>query len=124
MRKNVKKIIVVLIIFIYIMAVITSVNAFAGEISTFDKDKEITEVDNAINNIGGTIITIIRVVSVAIAIVMLLVIGMRYMISAPGDRADIKKHAVAYVVGAFILFGVSGILTILTDFSSKITLSN
>lgn len=122
MRKNIKKFIVAIMIFLSIITVITSANAFAGDISTFDEDKEITEVDNAINSIGGTIITIIRVAAVAIAIVMLLVIAMRYMISAPGDRADIKKHAVAYVVGAFILFGVSGILTILSQFSSQITL--
>lgn len=123
MRKNIVKFLVVLMLFLYIIANISSVNAFVGEISTFDEDKEIAEVDTAINNIGGTIITIIRIASVAIAIVMLLVIGMRYMISAPGDRADLKKHAVAYVVGAFILFGVSGILTILSEFSSQIKLS-
>lgn len=123
MRKNIKKIIVVLIIFLYIIAFMTSVKAFAGDISTFNDNKEIPEVDTAINSIGATVITIIRVVSVAIAIVMLLVIGMRYMISAPGDRADIKKHAVAYVIGAFMLFGVSGILTILSEFSKKVTLN-
>ena len=40
------------------------------------------------------------------------------MISSPGDRADIKKHAVAYVIGAFVLFGVTGILGVLVDLSN------
>ncbi len=122
MKKNVKKIIMSLIIFIYIITFMNSINAFAGSIDTFDEGKEITEVNNAIDGIGNTVITIIRIVAVAIAIVMLLVIAMRYMLSAPGDRADLKKHAVVYVVGAFILFGVSGILNALVDFSTKITL--
>ena len=45
---------------------------------------------------------------------------MKYMMSAPGDRADIKKHAVHYVISALILFGVSGILTIISEFAKAI----
>ena len=33
---------------------------------------------------------------------MLIVLAMKYMMSAPGERADIKKHAVVYVVGAVV----------------------
>lgn len=120
MRKIIKKFMIVLILLICIITIISSVNAFAGSIETFNKDKEIGEVQNAIDTMGSTAITIIRIASVAIAIVMLLVIGMRYMVSAPGDRADIKKHLIAYVVGAFILFGVNGILTIILKFSEQI----
>lgn len=120
MRKIIKKFMIVLILLICIITIISSVNAFAVSIETFNEDKEIGEVQNAIDKMGSTAITIIRIASVAIAIVMLLVIGMRYMVSAPGDRADIKKHLIAYVVGAFILFGVNGILTIILKFSEQI----
>ena len=120
MRKIIKKFMIVWILLICIITIISSVNAFAGSIETFNEDKEIGEVQNAIDKMGSTAITIIRIASVAIAIVMLLVIGMRYMVSAPGDRADIKKHLIAYVVGAFILFGVNGILTIILKFSEQI----
>ena len=116
MRKIIKKFMIVLILLICII----TINAFAGSIETFNEDKEIGEVQNAIDKMGSTAITIIRIASVAIAIVMLLVIGMRYMVSAPVDRADIKKHLIAYVVGAFILFGVNGILTIILKFSEQI----
>ena len=45
---------------------------------------------------------------------------MKYMSSAPSDRADIKKHAIAYVIGAIILFGVTGILSIIIEVSETI----
>lgn len=124
MKKNIislKKIIIILILILLIF--ISTANAFEGNISDFANDTNTTAADTAINRIGGTVISVIRIISVTIALVMLLVIAIRYMVSAPGDRADIKKHAVVYVVGAFILFGVSGILTILIEFSKKITLS-
>lgn len=78
------------------------------------------KANNMVNNAAAQIISIARIVCVTIAIVMLLVIAMKYMISAPGDRADIKKHAVNYVIGAFVLFGVSGILTVLNNVAQSI----
>ena len=41
------------------------------------------------------------------------------MTSAPGDRADIKKHAIVYIAGAFILFALPGIIDILIDIGEK-----
>ncbi len=92
------------------------------DLNAFDKasDEGSKKANNMVNNAAANVIGIARIVCVAIAIVMLLVIAMKYMISAPGDRADIKKHAVNYVIGAFVLFGISGILTILNNFAQKI----
>ena len=56
------------------------------------------------------------------AVVMLLALAMKYMISAPSEKADIKKSATVYIVGAIVLFGVSGILSIIENFSSAINL--
>ena len=92
------------------------------DLNAFDKasDEGSKKANNMVNNAAANVIGIARIICVAIAIVMLLVIAMKYMISAPGDRADIKKHAVNYVIGAFVLFGISGILTILNNFAQKI----
>lgn len=68
----------------------------------------------------NAIITIARVIATGVAVIMLIVLAMKYMIAAPGDRADIKKHAVVYVVGAVVLFATSGILTIIQKFASTI----
>ncbi len=69
-----------------------------------------------------SIITIFQVVGTGIAVVMLIVLAMKYMMAAPGDKADIKKHAVVYVVGAFVLFAAVGILTIIQKFSGIVKL--
>ena len=71
--------------------------------------------------IVGAIISVMRIVAVGVAIIMLVVLAMKYMMAAPGDKADIKKHAVVYVVGAVVLFASSGILGIISDFASNIS---
>ncbi len=76
---------------------------------------------NSVNKVVATIVTIARIIGVTVAIVMLLVVAMKYMSAAPGEKADIKKSAVVYVVGAIVLFAVTGILGIINNFSSNIT---
>jgi hypothetical protein len=49
---------------------------------------------------------------------MLVVLAIKYMSAAPGDKAEIKKHAVVYVTGAIVLFGSAGILSIIEQFAS------
>ncbi len=79
-----------------------------------------TGTSDKVNTITATIITSIRVIGICVAIVMLLTVAMKYMTAAPGDKADIKKSAIQYVVGAMVLFGVVGILGIINKFSSGI----
>lgn len=76
---------------------------------------------NATRTISQSIITIARVICMGVAIVMLIVLAIKYMSSAPGDKATIKKSAVTYVVGAIVMFAAYGILTIIQAFASGIT---
>ena len=46
---------------------------------------------------------------------MISVVAMKYLMAAPGDRADMKKASIQYVVGAVIVFGAANILTILVN---------
>ena len=72
-----------------------------------------TEVTTIINMIIGTV----QVVGVFVAIAFLIFIGIKYMVAAPGERAEIKKHLVAYVTGAVVMFGAAGILEIIEQFA-------
>lgn len=79
-----------------------------------------TGLNDSIRNIIGAILNVTRIIATGVAIIMLTVLAMKYMMSAPNDRADIKKHAVVYIVGAVILFAGTGILTIIKQFSESI----
>ena len=74
---------------------------------------------SSMQKIVGAVLYIIKIVAVGVALIMLAVLAMKYMTSAPSDRATIKKHAVVYVVGAIVLFGAAGILNIIENFATK-----
>lgn len=78
------------------------------------------DVTTPLTNLAGTVITVVKVVCAGVAVIMLIVLGIKYMTSAPNERASIMKHAWVYLVGAIILFASSGIITILEQFATKI----
>lgn len=120
--KIIKKVSIVIMAFVLFVSIL-NLDAFADNFNLNAFDNDVTSaqgMQNLVNDTASTAISVVRVVCVTIAIVILLVIAMKYMISAPGDRADIKKHAVHYVIGAFVLFAVTGILSILDNFAKQI----
>lgn len=122
-KKNIKfnKVICVFLLVSCLLCMMTSsVNAKFATEDEFDGETALGDVDTAVNSTAVTLISIARIVGVAIATVMLLVISIKYMISSAGDRADIKKHAVAYVIGAVVLFGAVGILGAIQGIADKI----
>lgn len=79
-----------------------------------------TSANSAVEEVVSAIINIIRIVAIGVAVIMLIAVAMKYLTAAPGDKAEIKKHAVVYVVGAVVLFGVYGILGIIADFATAV----
>ena len=74
----------------------------------------------AVNNIANSILAVVQTVAIAVAVIMLVVLAIKYISAAPSDKAEIKKHAVVYIVGAVVLFSASGILQIIKKFAMNI----
>lgn len=74
------------------------------------------EAKTTSQNVLKSIVTVTRNIAAAIAIVILMIIACKYILASAGDRADIKKYAVNYIIGAIILFGASGLLDIIQTF--------
>ncbi len=68
----------------------------------------------------STVIEVIQIVGTAISIMALTYIGMRYMMAAPDEKAEFKKSAYIYIVGAIMVFASSNILAIIFSFAEGI----
>ena len=73
----------------------------------------------AVSTMSNQIIGIIQIIGTAIAVVMLIWLAIKYISAAPSEKADIKKSATIYVVGAVLLFGAVGVLQIIKNFSGE-----
>ena len=75
----------------------------------------------AVKTVLSTVLDITRYVGIGIALVILMYIGAKFMMASPNERANIKQYSINYVIGATILIGASGILTILKNFAQSAT---
>ena len=120
--RNVKKVVIALFIALIVASVICSNNVFAYDMmATINAQADATADDSvtkSVTNRSGAVITIARVICAAVAVAMLAILGMKYMSAAPSEKADIKKHAVVYIVGAVIMFACTGILGIIQQFAA------
>lgn len=125
MTKKVMKIVAVLLTVAVIVSLAGSV--FASDVSdgldlaAFNGKTDTSGAKDSVTNIIGALINIIQIIGSGVAIIMLIVLAIKYISAAPGDKADIKKHAVVYVVGAIVLFAATGILQIIKNFSGNIS---
>lgn len=69
-----------------------------------------------VQGIGNKILGVVQVVAVTIAVIMLVVLAIKYLTSSPNEKADVKKSAITYVIGAVVLFGSSGLLQVIKGF--------
>ena len=77
------------------------------------------EGDTALK-IGNTIITSIRVIGIVVTVVMLIVLGIKYMTGSVEEKADYKKSMIPYLIGAFIFFAISQILAVIIQLVSTL----
>lgn len=121
-RKAIKVILIFLIIFI-LSTLFLNLTSRASY-SSVDVDfvtsgaKDSSGTAKSVNNIVGSVLTICQVAGSGIAVIMLIVLAIKYLSAAPSDKAQIKNSAVIYIVGAVILFSASGILGIIRRFAT------
>ena len=78
-----------------------------------DKAKKATE------NAMGTAINTIRIVGTGTAVIMITYLGIKYMMAAPSEKADFKKSASIYILGAVLIFAASNILALIINFTDQ-----
>ena len=68
---------------------------------------------SSINNITGRILFVVQMIGAAVATIMLIVLGIKYTTASPDGKAEIKKSAWIYVVGALGIFAATFIVGLL-----------
>ena len=71
-----------------------------------------------ITKLGGTIVGILQVLGIVVAVVVLLVIGIKYMMGSAEEKAEYKKVMIPYIVGALLIFASTTIVNVVYNMFS------
>lgn len=121
MKNKVNKIFLILVLGIILFFAFCQIaNAWTPDWTIGDGNSS-SETKTSLYTIMNQIINILLVASVGIAIIVLTVLGIKFMGTSPEGRADFKKSLVPYVVGAIIVFSAIAILKIISSFATGIS---
>lgn len=111
MKKSMKIVSTLLLIMMLCMVStqVLASNPSGGFINPGDLQGTQVEQGN-IQNVGNRIIGIIQAVGSIIAVIILLILGIKYMMGSAEEKAEYKKTMLPYLVGAVILLLASNIV--------------
>lgn len=99
MSKNmINKIIKLNIIFVVLFLLCCIINTSTA----FDIYKSVT-VPDTLNQLGGNIYWIAMAIGFAAGVIVIAIVGVKYIISSPEGKAEIKKQLVMYIIGAILV---------------------
>ena len=104
-----KKILLIILITVLIFSVSTVSFASLVQMNPSVTGPGTTQVKGIANIILG----ILQIVAVAVAVIMLVVLAIKYISAAPSEKGEIKKSLTVYIVGALLLFAGAGLLNLI-----------
>ena len=115
MSKKTMKIITILVTILTVVMV--GVTSFAEvDIKTIDGKAQGVDVTQ-IGTVGNKIATILRAIGTVLLVVVLMVLGIKYMMGSAEEKAEYKKTMIPYLVGAILVFGATQIAGAVLNFA-------
>lgn len=123
--KKLSKIIPVMLIAIMVISTATTVFAAAvnGGIDPSGLTGTSVQGTEKIQSLGNQVITILSTVGSVAAVIVLIVLGIKYMMGSAEEKAEYKKTLMPYVIGAALIFAASAIAGILYGFLTNVNVS-
>ena len=117
--KKAYKAISVLTIVLMIACICTNVFA-AITTDSIKSDKNLGEADSAMTNIGSTVLTFVTNGAIILSVVIIAVLGVKYMLGSAEEKSEYKKSLLPYVIGALLVFGAGVIGKMVVNFGQHI----
>lgn len=122
MKKYKKLLINIMVIFIILFNLFIP-NAYAGPLQDIMNRAEgfVNNGENGGNVINddvikegsNTLYNVLLVIGIAVAFIWGIVLGIQFVTGSLGEKADVKKNLIVYVIGCIIIFGAFGIWRLL-----------
>lgn len=119
MKKEIKILSIMLIILMALTTVSNTVFAadIPGQLDKIASGNSNATADEVVN-LGATIVTIMQTVGIVVAVVILLVLGIKYMVGSAEEKAEYKKTMIPYIVGAILIFASTTIVNVVYNMAN------
>ena len=118
MNKKIIQITRILLIVVFLLSI--CVNSFALEPKEVQANKNVNGTTE-IANVGNSIVGILQTVGIVLSVVILIILGIKYMMGSSEEKAEYKKTMIPYIVGAGFIFAASALAQVVYQFFNGIS---
>ena len=108
---------------VMLMIVSMSVSVFALTPSQITGNQNVNGTTE-ISNVGQSIVGILQTVGIVLSVVVLIVLGIKYMMGSAEEKAEYKKTFIPYIVGAALIFAASAFAQVIYQFFIGVSTGN
>ncbi len=120
MSKKTYKILSTILLITMMISLTTSVFALSpGNITGSNSVNGSTQIES----VGKDIVGILQTIGIVLSVVVLIVLGIKYMMGSAEEKADYKKSMLPYLVGAIVIFAASAFAEVIYNFAIGISSS-
>lgn len=115
MKKSIK---IVSILMMAIMMIMVSTPVFAKTVGgvTIDTSKDIdTSTKNSVSQLAGTILNAAQFIAIIASVIIVAILGIKYMMGSLEEKAEYKKSFIPLIVGVIVVFGAITIANLLIN---------
>ena len=113
--KKFKKLSFIVIQIMFCLLTVSNNIYAAGSAGNSGMFKIYNPINNPFSNTVSAVIGVIQAVGMSIAVIILVWLGVKYIMASPDGKAEIKKQAFGYILGAVLLFGASWLVPLLKN---------
>ena len=118
MSKKIVKIITCLCLISMVFSFTTSALAITpGNIKGNTNVQGATEIQK----VGQNIVGILQTVGIVLSVIVLIILGIKYMMGSAEEKAEYKKTMIPYVVGAALIFAASAFAQVVYQFFAGVS---
>ena len=121
MNQKIVKVLSMLFIIVTLCSV--CVNVFAADAKSATITPKSITADTSVGSqgidvVGQKIVAVLQTVGVVLSVVVLIILGIKYMMGSAEEKADYKKSMIPYIVGAALIFAASAFAQVIYGFFS------
>ena len=109
------------ILLMVIMLCSITLNVFALSPSEITADSSVGTA--GIDTVGKKIVAVLQTVGIVLSVIILIILGIKYMMGSAEEKADYKKSMMPYIIGAALIFAASAFAQVIYGFFSNWTVS-
>ena len=122
MRRKMNVVLKILILFFMIIMVFSGIS-IANTVTGIPVDPSRVKPDPPsadLDSVIGVILGVIRVIGAVVMVATIVIIGIKYIMTSVEGKADLKKVAIPYLIGAILLFAGTQFVGIIYNFADEL----